>query len=336
MFAHLLRTPKPAMRNLRLGPLHWPLDAVSPLAPFVHFLHIRSKAMEIKKIVVGVDFSKDSEIAAQEALIVARRTGAEVVLAHIGMVVDQNRGLVATGHQAEWEKLANIQLAKDRARLEDMRMRLSGQGPEVSHSFIDGIADTGLVETATSIGAEMIAIGTHGRTGFKRLLMGSVAERVVRLFDGAVLVARPGTKDVGGYRRILVPTDFSAWAEDALKMALVLAGNDASIDLLHAWQIPVIAAEVAVPLGDQKASVEAAGAKLIAEHKRDGVSLTFNQIQMSAPRAILKQLDEQDYDLVVMGSHGRRGLRRLILGSVAEQTVRHAPVSTVVVHRKTE
>lgn len=292
--------------------------------------------MEIKKIVVGVDFSDDSEIAAQEALAVARRTGAEVVLAHVGMVVDAGRSMVSVGHQAEWEKLARAQLVADRVRLEEMRTRLSGQGPEVSHLFIDGIADTGLVDAATSIGAAMIAVGTHGHTGFKRLLMGSVAERVVRLFDGAVLVARPGAKDVGGYRRILVPTDFSAWAEDALKMALVLAGHDARIDVLHAWQIPVIAAEVAVPLGDQKATIAASGEKLLAENQREGVSLTFDQVQMSPPRAILKHLDDGDYDLVVMGSHGRRGLRRLILGSVAEQTVRHSPVSTIVVHRKTE
>ena len=289
--------------------------------------------MEIKKIVVGVDFSSDADVAATSALAIARHTGAEVVLAHVGMVVDRGRAMLSTGTGSDWERLAHEQVASDRARLEEMKQRLSGQGPEVSAAFVDGVPDTGLVNTAHEIGAQMIAVGTHGRTGFKRLLMGSIAERVVRLFDGAVLVARPGD-GAGRFRRILVPTDFSKWAEGALEMALVLAEADATIDVLHAWQLPIVAPEVAIPLGDQAAWAIEAGESLIASHAREGVQLVFHQVQQGAVRAVIERLDDGAYDLVVMGSHGRRGLRRLIIGSVAEQTIRHAPISTIVVHRK--
>jgi nucleotide-binding universal stress UspA family protein len=84
--------------------------------------------------------------------------------------------------------------------------------------------------------------------------------------------------------------------------------------------------------------IDRAGKKLLDEHASDQHNLTFEAVQAGAAHGVIDRTKEEgrDYDLVVMGSHGRRGFRRFILGSVAETVVRHAPCSVLVVHREEE
>jgi nucleotide-binding universal stress UspA family protein len=209
---------------------------------------------------------------------------------------------------------------------------------------VDGFPDTGISEAAEDLDADLVIIGTHGRTGLKRLLLGSVAERVVRLCRRHVMVARAPVDAGGeaGYRRILVPTDFSPRAELALQVALELVRPGGEIDLLHAWSLPAFTGSL-VPsrvtenaLEPVRASLEAGarekGDALIARHRREGVAVSLAVVNDSAARAIDACATATSPDLIVMGGHGRRGLRRWVLGSVAEATVRHAPCSVVVVH----
>jgi nucleotide-binding universal stress UspA family protein len=300
--------------------------------------------MEITKIVVGVDFSPESEVAAKHALNVARHTGAELVLVHVGTVLETVG--VPESMQAsvrEWEGIVREQMAEDRRRLGELRERLAGQGADVSHIVVDGFPDTGLVDAAKSLNADLVITGTHGRTGIKRFLLGSVSERVVRLSDASVMVVRPVGDGAGGYRRVLVPTDFAEPAERALQLALVMARQGAEVDLVHYWQLPVVAAGYYAPikaadkaLGPMRDAIaekaESLGKELVDKYASDRVSLRFEQVQAAASYGIQDRLEDKEYDLVVMGSHGRRGVKRFVLGSVAEVTVRHAPCSVVVVH----
>lgn len=290
--------------------------------------------MEITKIVVGVDFSDESEAAAKYGVKIARHTGAEVVLVHAGMVLDQERPKPIGAVSREWEELIQSQLNADRERLEELRTRLADSTSRVSHMVIDGFADTGLCDAAKTLGADLVITGTHGRTGVKRFFMGSVAERVVRLCETNVLVARPGAESAGGFRRILVPTDFSPQAEKALQLAMVLAASGGRIDVYHAWNTPPeMALEWTGPILEELASDAAqSGEKLLARHHREGLTIGFDAVRAHAADGIADRLDSGEYDLVVMGSHGRRGIRRFLLGSIAERTVRHAPCSVIVVH----
>ncbi|HTM23281.1 MAG TPA: universal stress protein, partial [Kofleriaceae bacterium] len=191
----------------------------------------------MKKIVVGIDFSSGSEAAIRAAMRLARHTGAEVCLVHCGVVPEHPVGIphgLETTADA-YNKILAEHLASDRARLEELHQRLSGQGVVVSQLVTDGFADTTLVKVADELGAELMVLGTHGRTGVKRFLLGSIAERAVRLAGCNVMVARPAD-GTGPYQRILVPTDFSPSARRALVTALSLAAPGATIDLLHCWQ----------------------------------------------------------------------------------------------------
>jgi len=303
--------------------------------------------MEIKKILVGVDFSVGSEAAVTRALGIARHVGADLCLVHVGVIPEDPAGLPESmaGTAKAYLRILEGQLARDRAALEDVRTRISGQGVEVSHVVADGFADNALVQVAADLSAELIVVGSHGRTGVKRLLLGSVAERVVRLAPCSVLVARGSGDVTGGFHRILVPTDFSPGAHQAIDTALELAASGAQVDLLHCWQLlPVTGVEhaPAEAVGDVYASIrhdlaagiEARGRKLLEAHRHADAELRFHTLEAPPANGIHTWLDGHDYDLVVTGSHGRRGVRRFLLGSVAESVVRHASCSVLVARER--
>ncbi len=139
-------------------------------------------------------------------------------------------------------------------------------------------------------------------------------------------------------RTILVATDFSESAERATTYALQLAERlDARVELVHSWMVPALASPegMAVPIGaltsmlEQDAQRAMDGA--LQRHRHPGVQLRGRVICNDARDAVLQAADELQADLVVMGTHGRRGLRRALLGSVAESVLRtaHCPVLVV-------
>jgi len=298
--------------------------------------------MSLKTIVVGIDFSNESEVALNQALEIARHNGAKLVLLHAGAIPDEPLGVpdsMAATVDAFKAELKD-RLHKDRERLEELRERHDGQGAELANMVIEGFPDTAICDAVEELQADLVAVGTHGQTGLKRFLLGSVAERVVRLCATRVLVARPGN-DV--YCRILVPTDFSAGTDAVIEAALDVAGPEASIDLLFCWHLPLMASSYYAPAASQEAVVgpirdgiiqaaEEKAHELIAKYKDRGVKMTFSTVQAPPAYGIQEKAEDTRYDLIVMGSHGRRGVRRWLLGSVAEVTVRHAPCSVLVVH----
>jgi len=299
--------------------------------------------MKISTILVGVDFSQPSRVALEHALDIARHTDARLVLVYVG-VTPQRPDSVPDGilpMLTEYERILKGYLAEDRRRLAELCARSADEGVDVSAMIVDDLPDRGICKAAAECDADLVIVGTHGRTGVKRLLLGSVAERVVRLSGHDVLVARPGARPTaGGYREILVATDFSAMAEAGLRAAIALAAPGARIDILHCSYIPAIAfghvpstralAELTEPLARQ---AHAQGQALVAGYTRPGLSLAFHTIDAQPMQGIIEWHDRHRYDLAVVGSHGKRGLRRFLLGSVAEAIVRHASTPVLVVHR---
>jgi nucleotide-binding universal stress UspA family protein len=300
--------------------------------------------MTIEKILVAVDFSDESEIAVHQALDIARHVGASLTLLHVGAVPEKPEGIPPSMHatMAEYLRIVDQYLTEDRRKLEELRERLSGQGVEVSHMVIDGIPDKGLCKAAEEMKADLIVTGSHGRTGVKRFFLGSVAERVVRMATTNVMVARPAKDTAGGYRRVLVATDFSEMSEKALELGIALAASGGVVDVLHCWYLPPMsypyyaptkaASELVTSIRDSiTASNDKLGNELLARHGNDP-RLSFHQVEAAPAQGIQEWLETHEYGLVVTGSHGRRGAARLLLGSVAEKTVRHTPCSVLVVH----
>ena len=197
----------------------------------------------------------------------------------------------------------------------------------------------GILDYAERHDVDLIVMGTHGRRGLGRLLMGSVAEKVVRLAPVPVLTVCQSAEAGGAQpiRRVLAPVDFSEYTAPALTHAKELAAvYDARVDLLH------VITEVALPgvYGLEPVSVAEPGVQ-------DRVRQALEEAMTRSPGAerpfsvhvlvgypahdIAEFAAEHDIDLVVIATHGRTGLKRLFMGSVAENVVRLAccPVFTL-------
>ena len=138
---------------------------------------------------------------------------------------------------------------------------------------------------------------------------------------------------------ILVPTDFSAAAEAALDRALGLASKlGAKVYVMHAYQLPVVGFPdgVLVPTADIATRVVTWAQNeltaCVARRKESGVEIVSILKQADPREAVLAVAEEVSADLVIMGTHGRRGIARALIGSVAEAVVRTSPVPVMTVH----
>jgi nucleotide-binding universal stress UspA family protein len=226
---------------------------------------------------------------------------------------------------------------------------LEREGAEIVETAADRAADRG-IETVTKVlqggvaetitmyagkyEMDLVAMPTRGRTGFDRLLLGSTTERVVRESAVPVLSIRPdGETARYPYRNILVPTDGSERADDALDRALTLADRtDATVHVLTVVDVGTVGGE---GYSGVDALIEGAGETVVeaaATAEEAGVdSVEAVEVGSSAARGIQSYIDENDIDLVVMGTQGRTGVKRYLLGSVAERTVRTSPVPVLTV-----
>ncbi len=185
---------------------------------------------------------------------------------------------------------------------------------------------------------DLIVAGTHGRRGLQRLLIGSVAEEVLRTAPCPVLTVR-GEEDVApawAVRNILVPIDFSDASLEALRHAKELALTyGAQITLLHAVEEVVYPSAYGVePANLPGPQVIDRVEKNLADLARAEVGYEHVVVQANvgyAPSTILDYAEGNEVDLVVIATHGRTGLERMLLGSVAERVVRRAPAPVFVV-----
>jgi nucleotide-binding universal stress UspA family protein len=215
--------------------------------------------------------------------------------------------------------------------------QLTGRGPdEVAIHVDDGPADRAIVESADRLGADLIVVGSTGAKGLRRLLLGSVATAVVRHSHGSVLVARRAP-DSGV---VLLAVDFSPASDPAAELAAEEARRrGARLVLVHSVEMlsPELAfaepgalpptALVAIPpdemieaarqrLTDLLAALSVEGdAEVVAGHPAEGI------VRLAAERRA---------ELVVVGTSGRTGLDRLLLGSVATTVVRDASCPVLV------
>jgi nucleotide-binding universal stress UspA family protein len=294
--------------------------------------------MSIKRILVGTDYSEQADEAIQHALNLAIALGAELRIVHALTALSVSPPYPAmaaslyTPQTDEVIRLGNEQLAEE-------VKRWSGKGVTVSSELPIDMPVPGTLEAAKNFGADLIVVGTHGRSGVSRFLMGSVAQRVAQRAEIDVMVTRgPAPKR---YKKILVPTDFSNESAHALARAHELAGDEGNVHVLHCWQLPAGKVDhwgppaSGVGASIQKAAEQLAHELLSPYAKREG-GVRFLQ-RLAEPReGIQEALAEDPYDLVVMGSRGHGAVGRWILGSVAEATIRYSKVPVYIARRPHE
>lgn len=190
-----------------------------------------------------------------------------------------------------------------------------------------------IVDYAEQYDQDLIVMPTHGREGVSRFLVGSVSEKVVRLSSVPVLSVRmqPDETLTFPYEHLLVPTDGSDASAHAAEHVIDLAAAlDATLHVLSVVEDTGLGATFSGEATEQ-AATEAVDAIVSAADRR-GVDDTVSHVEHGTPvEAILDCIDANDIHAVGMGTTGRRGTDRILLGSVAEKTVRSAPVPVMTV-----
>jgi nucleotide-binding universal stress UspA family protein len=292
-------------------------------------------------IVVPVDGSVFSEGALPLATSLARLTGARLDLVQ---VIEPP----AIDGAAPW--LGDLETrAAEYVGLLAEALRAAG-APEVVTHVLDGPVAKRIKSHVEDAGGDLVVMATHGRGALTRSWLGSVADRLVRTSPVPVLLIRPTESDHPSFQRardirhILVPIDGSAESESVVdpvsELAIPLA---AEITLLRVIEDPLPPGLVFLPGGLQDSdelvdeAVKEARAHLadLAGHvERRGVAVRVELLVDESPAsAILKHADEAPVDLIAMSTHGRGGLERVVLGSVADKVVRASKTPVLVFTR---
>jgi nucleotide-binding universal stress UspA family protein len=285
----------------------------------------------MKRILVPLDGSLLSESILPVAEEWAKEEGAEVillraVLAHHLPLADPTEAEVRVVKEGE-TYLKEIAERLERRGLKQVRWVLWYDEPA-----------TAIAEAAKRDGVDLIAMATHGRSGLSRLLLGSVAEAVARAARVPVLLLRGQSAwKPWAHRKILIPLDGSEPSEGVLPVVERLAGpRDLAVVLLEVIE-PLPSAVHAELAGQEEEMIAArredAGRYLakVAEPLRDkGVRVGWAVRGGNAAETIVAVAVEQQADLIAMATHGRTGLKRFFVGSVAEQVLRSASVPVLL------
>jgi nucleotide-binding universal stress UspA family protein len=208
-------------------------------------------------------------------------------------------------------------------------------GFQVEHEVRVGRASEEVLEACGGI--DLVLIATHGRTGVARWWLGSVADVVIREAACPALVIGPNVSQelAPDVKRIMLPLDGSAEAEEALPVATWIAGlTGAELDVVRTLSLTPVAYDpgMGVYSADLIDSMEDAVRSYLAEiNTRLAGKKATTTMRIGSPGEMLYQhLEERPADLVVMTSHGRSGVRRAALGSVTDRLL-HGPAPVLVI-----
>jgi nucleotide-binding universal stress UspA family protein len=295
---------------------------------------------EEQRILLATDFSKPAERAYAYTARLAKVLNAKTVILN---VLEGPPGLDRE-FPVNTVFIKQIQEESDREMAKLVRVA-EKDGLTCESRQVYGGPAACIAKVAGEVAATLIVMGTHGHTGWSRLLLGSNAEAVVREAPCPVLTVRMTAVDTAGtpgsvkIERLLVPIDFSEFAQEALEYAAVLAKQlGAKVRLVHAMEAAAYPLDFALFGVSEEAAlrgrIQGRLRELVSVLKVDGI-VAESVCEVGTPfEAIVRQAQDNragTVDAIVMGTHGRRGLNRLALGSVAEYVVRHAtcPVFTV-------
>lgn len=285
-----------------------------------------------EKILCPTDFSEGSMRALRVAGRLAIEHDAELVIAHAWYLPP----IVFAGEQPFPADTMQAMIDDCERGLADAARDAALLGARrVTTKFLNGVPSDQIIGALNDDrGYDLVVMGTQGRTGLARVLLGSVTEKVIRHAPCSVLAVRAldGTEP---FARVLCPVDFSDSSRHAMMLAGELVARRGTITLLHVVDVPV-SYTGAPSVADHVAEIDKLGTHMLENWAADlraksGVSVT-TRLEIGSPVAhALAILDEKPaYDLAVVGSHGRTGVRRLVLGSVAEKIVRHAGCPVLV------
>jgi nucleotide-binding universal stress UspA family protein len=295
----------------------------------------------INRILCPIDFSDFSLDALRHGLVLAQWYSAQLTLLHVypgshPLPIEGIKGTVPDFIEAD-----PGQVTEEVRRFCAPVLEPSGRSAEFVVKAGDAVKE--IRKQAEELPADLLILGTHGRSGFERLFLGSVTEKVLRSTRVPVLTIPPPVRAPGSplFKTILCPVDFSPAASKALEYALSLAKEaDARLLVLHA---------IEDVLGDAGARV--LGHLNVSEYYRHLEQDALTRLRAEVPDAarvwsrpeervvrgrayqeILKVIADERVDLVVMGVQGKGVVDRLVFGSTTHRIIREAGCPVLTLH----
>jgi nucleotide-binding universal stress UspA family protein len=301
-----------------------------------------SRPRRFSRILVPIDFSRPSLKAIPYALAISRQFGGDAHLLHVTDVTQQPPPSLLTLPLLPQAEL-NRRFMK---LLQALALKYRTDGNLSALESRTGIAYEEICAVARDLKADLIVVATHGYTGYKRMVLGSTAERVVQHSPCPALVVCQHIRHWNGsidrctrtgfeLTKILVPTDFSECSQAAFDYGLQLARDfNAELRLVH------VINPHAYPFGDKYAALDPA--QLIRETEEAAQKQMRSIAAKSKARYSVRVIHgspaiqicnaaNEDVDLLVISTHGRTGLGHILIGSVAEHVVRYAHCPVLVI-----
>ena len=300
--------------------------------------------IEIRRILCPTDLSDVAPRAFDHALALARFHQAEIELAYVSEPLLP--GPIAPASYPPWAILDPAVRGRLRSALEDLAAPARAVGVPVGFGVYEGRVVPEILDRARAWPADMLVMGTHGRGGFERWVLGSVTEKVLRKAPCPVLTVPPpagGLHPSGAvlFRTIVCPVDFSEASLAALRHGLKLAEESgAEITVLHVLEWLVEdepGARIAgfdVPEFRRYLEKDAREKlrRVVPGEARDWCRPREEVVGGRPWREILRVAEERQADLVVMGVRGRNPVDIVLFGSTAHHVVRGARCPVLVVH----
>ena len=305
--------------------------------------------IEIRRILCPIDFSDYSRRALDHAIAIARWYESTVTVLHVfspAPVAAFGPGPVV------FEPIVLTAVDRDQLLADTKAFAETESAPGITIEAVvrEGNTAAEILEQATGMKADLLVIGTHGRSGFERLVLGSVAEKVLRKASCPVMTVPrrlPDAVPAGPvlYKRILCPVDFSESSLHALKYAISMAQEaDGQLTVLH-----VVAHEFE-NAADMASIVSDAGMTIgsFVKQREEALRRRLQEAVATAPefcsveslmthgkpwREVLRIAAERQSDLIVMGVQGRGAADLLFFGSTTQHVVREASCPVLTLRR---
>ncbi len=275
-----------------------------------------------RRILVPLDGSAFAEHALPRALAIARRACSRLVVAHVCRPIPVAVALATGGAAA----------GPDESYLFEVLQRLEAVSRvPVEPALLEGPVSEALHDQAVAVGADLVVMATHGRGPLSRFWLGSIADELARRLPMPALLLRPGGEatDLSPallFRHVLVPLDGSRRAESVLGPATALGHlSGAEFTLLRV--VPEETGPTEVALAEAEVYLGGVAARLRARSHPVRTAVVAHE---HVALGILDEARARGADLIALATRGHGGLKRLLLGSVADKVLRgaHCPVLT--------
>jgi nucleotide-binding universal stress UspA family protein len=280
---------------------------------------------EIRKILVPTDFSKHAEDALEHAVLLGEQYRAEITLLHVDEFMVSPLGAREVSDETV-RKYHERKVVFFEEQFDILRRALAGRGVTVRTQVVPGRAYKAIVEESERREYDLIVIATRGLTHLSPHLIGSTAERVVRLSRQPVLSIQHVPKTEGRITAVLCPTDLSPAGNAGLSYALSIARQNKAVMYLQ------YISDLEKP--ETRDQVLQRFPDLLLHHPQAQevrVEVVIDR-DVEPSNSIIRFADDRDVGLIVMSAHGRKGLRRVFIGNTTAEVVRQSsrPVLTVV------